>query len=73
MFYYTTDPETNIVLLAIDCFIGARHRKLMTSLGILVTLNIISHGIVKNYTTLFPPLRLHGQRHRHGIIETIDL
>ena len=66
-FYYTTDPETNIVLLAIDCFNLARHRKLMTSLGILVTLNIISHEIVKNFTTLYPPLRLHGQRHRHGI------
>ena len=42
------------VLLAIDCLIGARRRKPVTSHGILVTLNVIGHGIVKNYTTLIP-------------------
>ena len=52
--YYTTEPETNNVLLAIDCLLGARRRKLEASHGILVTLNVIGHGIVKNYTTLFP-------------------
>ena len=46
--------ETNTVLLAIDCLIGARRRKPVTSHGILVTLNVIGHGIVKNYTTLVP-------------------
>ena len=45
-------PNTN--LLAIDCLIGARRRKPVTSHGILVTLNVIGHGIVKNYTTLIP-------------------
>ena len=54
MFYYTTEPKTNNGLLAIDSLIGARLRKPMLSHGILVTLNVIGHGIVKNYTTLFP-------------------
>ena len=54
MFYYTTESETNNVLLAIDCLIGARRRKPVTSLGILVTFNVIGHGIVKNYTILIP-------------------
>ena len=47
------EPETNNVLLAIDCLIDARRRKSVASHGILVTLNVIGHGIVKNYTTLF--------------------
>ena len=34
MFYYTTEPETNNVLLEIDCLIGARRRKPVTSHGI---------------------------------------
>ena len=34
--------------------IGARRRKPVNSHGILVTLKVIAHGIVKNYTTLFP-------------------
>ena len=46
--------ETNTVLLAIDCLIGARRLKPVTSHGILVTLNVIGHGIVKNFTTLIP-------------------
>ena len=46
--------ETNTVLLAIDCLIGARRRKPVTSNGILVTLNVIGNRIVKNYTTLIP-------------------
>ena len=36
------------------CLIGARRHKPVLSHGILVTLNVIGHGIVKNYTTLFP-------------------
>ena len=51
--YYTTEPETNNALLAIDCLIGARRRKPVTSHGIFVTLNVIGHGIVKNYNILF--------------------
>ena len=50
----TTESEINNVLLAFDCLIGARRHKPVTSHGILVTLNVIGHGIVKNYTTLFP-------------------
>ena len=37
---------------SIDSLIGARCRKPVTSHGILVTLNVIGHVIVKNYTTL---------------------
>ena len=48
----TTEPESND-LLAIDCLIGARRRKPVNS-HILVTLKAIGHGIVKNYTTIFP-------------------
>ena len=48
------EAETNTVLLAIDCLIGARRRKPVTSHGILLTLNVIGHGIVKNYATLIP-------------------
>ena len=46
--------ETNTVLLAINRLIGARGRKSAISHGILVTLNVIGYGIVKNYTTLIP-------------------
>ena len=46
--------EANSVLRAIDCLIGAQRRKPVTSHGFLVTLNVIGHGIVKNYTTLIP-------------------
>ena len=53
LFYYTTEPETNNILLAIDCLIGVRRRKPVTSHGILVPLNVICHGIVKHFTTLF--------------------
>ena len=49
LFYYTTESETNNVLLAMDCLIGVRRRKPVTSHGILVTLNVIGHGIVNNY------------------------
>ena len=45
---FTTEAETNTVLLTIDCLIGARRRKPVTSHGILVTLNGIGHVIVKN-------------------------
>ena len=46
--------ESNTVLLAIDCLIDAWRRKTVTSHGIRVTLNVIGHGIVKNFTTLIP-------------------
>ena len=54
LFYYTTEAEIYTVLLAINCLIGARCRKPVTSQGILMTSNVIGHGIVKNYTTLIP-------------------
>ena len=34
--------------------IGARRRKPVNSHGILVTLKVIGHGIVKTYTIIFP-------------------
>ena len=51
---HVTEPETNNDFLVIDCLFGARCLKPVNSHGILVTLKVIDHGIVKNYTTLFP-------------------